>query len=82
MGIHHEVLQERRREMQTESFKKRMHRRNAIEGTVSELVRGYGLRKTRYQGLAKTRMANYFIGAACNVNRWGRLVSWRMENAA
>ncbi len=82
VGIHHEELQTRRREMQTESFQPRMHQRNAIEGTVSELVRGYGLRKTRYKGLAKTRMGNYFIGAACNLNRWARLVSWQTENAA
>ena len=72
VGIYHEALQKRRREMQSESFKERMRQRNAIEGTISELVRGYGMRRTRYRGLAKTRLANSFIGAACNVNRWAR----------
>ena len=40
VGASHEVLQERRREQQTEDFKLRMHQRNGIEGTISELVRG------------------------------------------
>lgn len=58
-----------------------MRQRNAIEGTISELVRGYGMRRTRYRGLAKTRLANYFIGAACNVHRWLRLMTWRIPEA-
>jgi len=28
------------------------------------------LREARYRGLAKAKMQNYFIGAACNVKRW------------
>jgi transposase len=72
----HDYLQKRRLEMQTEAFKQEARKRNAIEGTISELVRGYGLRRTRYRGLAKTRLANYFIAAACNVRRWAHLVSW------
>jgi transposase len=78
VGIHHDLLQARRREMQTEAFALRMHQRNSIEGTISELTRG-GMRRTRYRGLAKTRLANYFIAAACNVKRWLRLTAWQME---
>ena len=50
VGEHHDLLQARRQEMQTEPFKKEQRRRNAIEGTQSELVRGYGLRQARYRG--------------------------------
>ncbi len=76
VGIHHDLLQERRREMPTDEFQDRMKQRNAIEGTISELTRN-GLRRTRYRGLAKTRLANYFIGAACNIKRWTRLLQWQ-----
>ena len=72
VGEHHEVLQQRRNEMKTEEFAKRMHRRNGIEGTISELVRG-GARRTRYRGVVKTTLANYFHGAAINAKRWIRL---------
>jgi len=77
----HDFLQRRRREMGTEAFEREARNRNAIEGTISELVRGYGLRKTRYRGLAKTRLANYFIAAACNVRRWARQIAWQAEMA-
>jgi len=80
VGIHHDLLQRRRREMKTEAFQDRMRQRNAIEGTISEATRA-GLRRTRYRGLAKTGLANYFIGAACNVRRWFRRLTWQMECA-
>lgn len=78
VGMHHDLLQQRRREMKTEEFKLKMHRRNAIEGTVSEFTR-LGGRRTRYKGLAKTTLANYFQCAAVNANRWTRLVQWKLE---
>jgi len=30
-------------------------------------------------GLAKTKLQNYFTGAACNIKRWLRRVAWEME---
>lgn len=81
VGENHTVLQARRQEQQTEEFKARLKHRNAIEGTQSELVRAHGLRRARYRGLAKTKLQNYFIGAACNVKRWLRRVAWEMQQA-
>lgn len=78
VGRHHDLLQQRRREMKTDEFKRKMHRRNAIEGTVSEFTRAGG-RRTRYRGLAKTTLANFFQGAAININRWVRLAQWEVE---
>ena len=49
-----------------------MHQRNAIEGTISELVRGHGLRRARYKGFAKVDLQNQLIAAACNIKRWFR----------
>jgi transposase len=81
VGEHHSLLQARRQEMQTEAFKQEMHRRNGIEGTQSELVRGYGLRQARYRSQAKVRLQNYLIGAACNIRRLFRRLAWEATQA-
>jgi transposase len=72
VGAYHEVLQQRRRDQQSEEFKLQMRQRNAIEGTISELVRGHGLRRARYKGFAKVDLQNQLIAAACNIKRWFR----------
>lgn len=82
VGEHHRFLQQRRREQTSPEFKKRMHQRNGIEGTQSELVRGHGLRKARYRGKRKVELQNHFIGAACNIKRWLRLAAWQMSQNA
>jgi hypothetical protein len=76
VGQYHQHTQARRRDMKTEVFKKRMYKRNGVEGTISELKRGYGLRRCRYRGLIKTGLQNYLIGAACNIKRWARRMTW------
>lgn len=79
VGEHHTVLQERRREQQTAAFQKKSQRRNAIEGTQSELVRAHGLRQARYRGLKKVRLQNYLSGAACNAKRWIKRIAWELK---
>jgi len=80
VGEHHDHLQARRKEMQTEAFQKAMYQRNGIEGTISEFVRNGG-RRTRYRGLNKTSLGNYLQGAAINVKRWIRLLQYEMSEA-
>lgn len=70
VGALHETLQQRRREQQSPEFKLLMQQRNGIEGSISELVRGHGLRRARYKGFAKVDLQNQFTAAACNVKRW------------
>ena len=82
VGQHHTHLQARRREQRTEAFQRRYRRRNAIEGTQSELVRGHGLRKARYRGLAKAGLQSYLTAAACNLKRWVRRVAWQLAQVA
>lgn len=82
VGQYHSVLQARRREQQTEGFAREMKHRNGIEGTQSELVRGHGMRRARYRGLAKVRLQNYLIGAACNIKRWIHRKAWQLQQAA
>ncbi len=79
VGEHYSALQTRRQEQKTDAFKGRMKHRNGIEGTQSELVRAHGLRQARYRGLAKVKLQNYFIGAACNVKRWIRREAWKIR---
>ena len=62
--------QQRRREMKQTEFSRAMHPRNGIEGTHSELVRGHGLRRTKYRGFNRVGLSHYFMGAACNVKRY------------
>ena len=51
-------------------------RRAGVEGTLSQGVRAFGLRRTRYGGLAKTHVQHVAIAAAINIDR---LVAWLDE---
>lgn len=69
ISCHHDDLQARRHEMKSQTFQQEMHQRNGIEGTISELVRAHGARRSRYRGLAKNQLQASFIGAAINLKR-------------
>jgi transposase len=51
-------------------------RRAGVEGTLSQGVRAFGLRRTRYWGVAKTHLQHVAIAAAINIDR---LVAWLDE---
>ena len=51
-------------------------RRAGVEGTLSQGVRAFGLRRTRYWGVAKTHLQHVAIAAAINIDR---LVAWLAE---
>lgn len=76
VGEKHMIVQQRRKLCRTPEYQRRMQRRNGIEGTQSELVRGYGARRCRYRGLARTILQMQFIGAACNLRRWANRRCW------
>jgi hypothetical protein len=76
VGAGHMLVQARRRLAQTAEYRRRMHRRNGIEGTISELKRGYGIRRARYRGLAKTALQMQLAAAACNLRRWANRLHW------
>jgi transposase len=54
----------------------RYKRRAGVEGTLSQGVRAFGLRCTRYRGLAKTHVQHVATAAAMNVDR---IVAWLDE---
>ncbi len=51
-------------------------RRAGVEGTLSQGVRAFGLRRTRYWGLAKTHLQHVATAAAINIDR---IVAWLDE---
>src|SRR5205807_652 len=82
LSEHYELLAARRAEAQTDAFRARMRARPAIEATLSELVRGHGLRRHRYRGEAKRHFENLLKGAACNLKRLVRALVARGEREA
>ena len=67
-----DLLSQRRALMGTEEFKRDMHKRNGIEGTLSGLVRGNGMRRSRFRGKSKTHLHLKLCGAAANISRLHR----------
>lgn len=76
VGEKHMIVQTRRQLCKSLEYRIRMRRRNGIEGTHSECVRGYGARRCRYRGLGRTQLQMQFIGAACNLRRWAKRRCW------
>nr|WP_184875981.1 IS1182 family transposase [Sphaerisporangium siamense] len=69
----HEVLHRARVEQQTDQWKNRYQARQGIEGTIAQGVKAFGLRRTRYRGIAKTHLQHVLIAAAMNL---ARLDAW------
>lgn len=72
---HYERVQQARERQHTEAFNCDYHKhRPGIEGCLSALIRGQGIRRCRYAGQAKNQVRALFIGAAVNLQRAAR---WR-----
>jgi transposase len=65
----HEALQAARRQQETLEWKAEYAVRARVEGTLSQGVRGFGLRRCRYIGLAKARLQHVATAAAINFYR-------------
>ncbi len=60
----------------SEEGQQRFKQRAGIEGTLSQGVRSFGLRRTRYWGVAKTHLQHVATAAAINIDR---IVAWLVE---
>jgi transposase len=69
----YEALQTARTTHATEAGQKRYARRAGIEGTISQSVRAFGARRTRYRGLPKTHLQQVITAVAINVRR---IIAW------
>lgn len=65
----YEALRAAREWSRSEPGQQRYARRAGLEGTVSQGVRAYGLRRSRYRGLAKTHWQHVATAVAIKVDR-------------
>jgi hypothetical protein len=65
----HELLRQLRKEQATDEWHDRYSTRAGIEGTISQAVRAFGLRRCRYKGIAKTRVQHTLTATAINLTR-------------
>ncbi len=65
----HEALAAARARENTAEGKRLYAQRNGIEGTLSQGVCAFGLRRARYRGLAKTGLQHVATAAALNLDR-------------
>jgi len=67
----YEALHAARQLLATEAGRKLYNARAGVEGTISQGVRSFGLRQSRYWGLAKTHLQHLATAAAFNLDRLG-----------
>ncbi|MFF0587518.1 transposase [Streptomyces sp. NPDC003781] len=60
------VIQQARAQQETREWKEQYADRAGVEGTISQGVRAFGLRRCRYSGLAKARLQHQLTAAAMN----------------
>jgi len=69
----HNALAAARARGNTEQGRRLYAQRQGIEGTISQSVHSFGLRRARYRGLAKTGLQSVVTAAAINLDR---LAAW------
>lgn len=69
----HEALVAARARERTVEYRKLYAQRQGIEGTMSQGVRGFGMRRARYRGLVETGLQHIATAAAINLDR---LAAW------
>jgi transposase len=70
---HHEVLQAARQRQGTPQFKAQYALRAGVESSLSQGVRCFDLRRSRYRGLARTHLQQLLTATAMNVVR---VIAW------
>ncbi len=69
MKEHHEALLAGRARQKDAAFWEKYRARSGIEGTISQGVRVFGMRRSRYRGMQKTHLQHTMIATALNVVR-------------
>jgi len=65
----HEALQAARQRLKSEEGKRLYAQRSGVEGSLSQGVRAFGIRHTRYRRLAKTHLQQIVTAVAINLDR-------------
>ena len=71
-----EALQAARAWYASEDGRQRYQCRAGVEGTLSQGVRAFGLRRSRYRGIENTHLQHVATAAAINIDR---IVAWLEE---
>jgi len=70
ISVYYELTEAARKRQKTEAFKKDYYQhRSGVEGPLSALVRGHGMRMSRYIGHKKHNLQAVFTGCAANIKR-------------
>jgi transposase len=69
----YEALRAARARAEDPAWLERYHKRAGVEGTLSQGIRAFGMRQSRYIGLAKTALQEVCAATAINVSR---VVRW------
>jgi transposase len=72
----HQAIQRARQRQTTAQFKERYAKRSGVEGTISQAVRAFDLRRSRYLGTDKTHLQHLLAATALNVVR---LFQWHLD---
>jgi hypothetical protein len=67
----YEAIAAARARLETKAGRRLYRQRQGIEGTISQSVRAFGLRRARYCGLAKVSLQSMATAAAINLDRLG-----------
>ena len=67
--VQYEALKEARQRHINKEGKRLYAKRAGVEGAVSQGIRDFGLRQTRYRGRAKTHLQHVATAAAMNIDR-------------
>ena len=70
---HYRALQQARQRQRTAEFRTLYAARAGVEGTISQAVRSFAFRQTRYFGLAKSHLQQIILATALNL---ARLAAW------
>jgi len=73
---HHQALQAVRARQKDAAFWEKYRARSGIEGTISQGVRAFGMRRSRYRGMEKTHLQHLIIATAINLVR---VLAWLEE---
>lgn len=79
LNPYRDLLAVARARVKTEEFKQEFRLRSQIEGSISEMVRGYDARHARYRGRAKNRLQACFTAVALNLKR---TIRWYLQEEA
>lgn len=73
----HEANLYNRKQQQTSEWQERYKKRAGVEGTISQVARRCGGRRSRYRGTTKTHLQQIFIATAINLIR---VDQWLIDN--